>query len=414
MNAQTRSQDISQTLFSPIKEYLMVKKITKFDILIAIIILCSMAMSACGSVPAAAGVLPISQSVVEPPPNLPPVMGPEAARDAALDFILKNLRSSAPSPDLIWVGGEAPPSELVGSSTFQFVSDDWTIRVSFSLVAPDKTIYTVVVQREKSGFVWEGLVDAYGQVVTTSIGFESPSPTPEAVEPEPTPTSEPTPTQEPTPETNQEPCNAVKFIFDVSIPDGTSFAPNVDFTKVWRLKNVGRCTWNGNYEVIFIDGAQMGAIKAIALPTRVKTSETVDISVSMTSPDKEGDYFSFWMLRSDDGEIFGLGENANKSFWVSIQVNDPRSSTPPPEKIFAWEGYIWDTDFGAQFDDYFERTDLGQPLFFGIESMDTELSELIASLRDSGKMVRLEGILYSNVIDYNGSQILVTKIVVIE
>jgi len=408
MNAQTRSQDISQTLFNPIKEYLMVKKITKFDILIAIIILCTMAMSACGSVPAAAGLLPIFQPEVEPSPNLPLVISPEAARDGALDFIQSNYGSSAPSSDLVWIGGKIPPSELVGSSTFQYVSDDWTIRVSFSLVAPDKTIYTVVVQGEKSGFIWEGLVDAYGQVVTTSIGFESSSPTPEAVEPEPTPT------QEPTPETNQEPCNAVKFISDVSISDGTSYAPNVNFTKVWRLKNVGSCTWNRNYEAVFIDGAQMDAIKAIALPTRVKTGETVDISVSMTSPDKEGDYFSFWMLRSDDEEIFGLGENSNKSFWVSIQVNDPRSSTPPPEEIFAWEGYIWGTDFGAQFDDYFERTDLGQPLFFGIESMETDLKELIVSIRDSGKKVMLEGTLYSNIIDYNGSQILVTQIEVLE
>jgi len=414
MNAQTKFHDTNKTFFCLFKEYLMAKKITKVDLLIALIILISNFISGCGVVPMVSGVIPISQPEVELEPSLPLVIGPEAARETALDFVHINFGSSAPSPDLIWVVGETPSTELVGSSTFQYVSDDWTIRVSFSLVAPDETIYTVVVQGEKSGFVWEGLVDAYGQVVTTSIGFENPHPTPEAVEPEPTPTSEPTPTQEPTPIPNLEPCNAVKFVADVSIPDGATFAPNVDFTKVWRLKNVGRCTWNGNYDLIFIDGAQMDAAKAVALPAKINPDENVDVSVSMTSPDKEGEYFGFWMLRSDDGEIFGLGENANKSFWVSIQVNDPSSSTPPPEKIFAWEGYIWGTDFGAQFDDYFERTDLEQPLLFGIESMETELNELIVSLRDSGKKVRLEGTLYSNIIDYNGSQILVTQIEILE
>ena len=120
------------------------------------------------------------------------------------------------------------------------------------------------------------------------------------------------------------------------------------------------------------------------------------------------------MLRSDNGEIFGLGEDANKSFWVNIQVDDPGSSTPPPEKISTWEGYIWSTEHGAQFDDYFERTDLGQILFFGIEPLDAEIQSKIVTLRDSGKKVRLEGTLYSNVIDYNGSQVLITQIEVLD
>jgi hypothetical protein len=414
MNAETNIRENNKTFLCFFKEYIMDNKISKLDLLVALILLCSIILSACGSVPIVAGVVPVSQIEVETEPSLPLVLGPEAAREAALDFVRKSFGSSAPSPDLIWIGGKTPSTESVGSSTFQYVTDDWAMRVSFSLVTPQETIYSVEIRAEGSGFVWEGLVDAYGQVVTTSVDFEKTPPTHEVVEVEPTPTSEPTPTQEPTPIPNLEPCNAVKFVADITVPDGTNLAPEVDFTKVWRLKNAGGCAWNSDYGLIFIDGAQMGASKAVALSSMVKPGEIVDVSVGMTSPSKEGEHFGYWMLRSDDGEIFGLGENANKSFWINIQVDDPGSSTPPPEKISTWEGYIWGTEHGAQFDDYFERTDLGQTLFFGIESLDAEIQEMIETLRDSGKKVRLEGTLYSNVIDYNGSQIWITQIEILD
>jgi len=407
MNAQTRIQETSTTLFCSFKEYLMVKKITKFRILIALILLSSSFLSGCGAMSFIGSVIPISQPDVEPELILPPVLGPEAARDAALDFVRVNFGSSAPSREMIWVGGEAPSDGLVGSSNFQYVTTGWVSRISFPLTAPDATIYTVKISQDTPGFSWEGSVDAYGQVVTAIVTIEVPSPTPEVVDPEPTPTPEPTSNP------NLEPCNAIEFVTDVTIPDGKIFVPNAEFTKIWGVKNAGYCTWNSDYDLIFIGGNQMGAIQAVDLPTEVMPGESMNISVAMTSPSEVGEYIGLWMLRSADGELFGLGEAANKAFWVSILVADPGSSAPPLEEIFAWEGYIWGTEFGAQYDDYFERTDLGQSLLFGIESMDTEFNEIIVSLRDTGKKVRLGGTLFSNVIDYNGSQIVVTQIEVL-
>jgi putative hemolysin len=90
----------------------------------------------------------------------------------------------------------------------------------------------------------------------------------------------------------------------------------------------------------------------------------------------------------------------------------------PPEsteEIANWWGVIKSTDAGAQYDDYFERQDMmGQVLYFGIDSMDPAVQEQIKALRDSGKIVHLYGTLFSNVIDYNGSQIQVDRIEVEE
>ena len=80
------------------------------------------------------------------------------------------------------------------------------------------------------------------------------------------------------------------------------------------------------------------------------------------------------------------------------------------EPIADWWGVIKSTLPGAQYDDYFERQDLGSPIYFGIDSSDPEVETQIQTLRDSGKIVHLYGTLFSNVPDYNGSQVKIDRI----
>ena len=84
------------------------------------------------------------------------------------------------------------------------------------------------------------------------------------------------------------------------------------------------------------------------------------------------------------------------------------------EEIADWWGVIKSTEPGAQYDDYFERQDFGQIIYFGIDSMNPAVKSQIEALRDSGKIVHLYGTLLSNVPDYNGSQIQVNRIEVEE
>ena len=84
------------------------------------------------------------------------------------------------------------------------------------------------------------------------------------------------------------------------------------------------------------------------------------------------------------------------------------------EEIADWWGVIRRTEPGAQYDDYFERQDLGQVIYFGIDSMDPAIQAQIKELRDNGKIVHLYGTLFSNVPDYNGSQVQVERIEVEE
>ena len=45
-----------------------------------------------------------------------------------------------------------------------------------------------------------------------------------------------------------------QFVADVTVPDGTRYDPGATFTKTWRLKNIGTCTWTTSYTLVFDSG----------------------------------------------------------------------------------------------------------------------------------------------------------------
>jgi hypothetical protein len=137
----------------------------------------------------------------------------------------------------------------------------------------------------------------------------------------PTDTSEaPTATNTAIPTETEVPCNRATFIQDVTIPDGTDLEPGDSFTKTWRLRNAGSCTWNTNYELLFKDGDAMSGPASQKLSGSVSPGETVDISVDLKAPNSEDSYKGFWWLRSDAGIVFGVGSSGDVPFFVDIDV----------------------------------------------------------------------------------------------
>jgi hypothetical protein len=116
------------------------------------------------------------------------------------------------------------------------------------------------------------------------------------------------------------PCDRAEFVDDVTVPDGSTFNPGQGFVKTWRLRNNGTCTWTTAYALIFDSGAGMGGSVAIGLPGSVPPGQYIDVSVNLTAPTASGKYKGYWRLRNASGATFGIGANANVSFWVDIQV----------------------------------------------------------------------------------------------
>lgn len=117
------------------------------------------------------------------------------------------------------------------------------------------------------------------------------------------------------------PCYWAGFGTDVTVPDGTNFSPGTTFVKTWRLKNIGDCSWNTSFDIVYVSGSKLGNTVA-DIPQRVRPGETVDVSVTLTAPTKTGDYRGYWMIRADDGTVFGLGSEQDSPFWVDIEVLD--------------------------------------------------------------------------------------------
>lgn len=170
----------------------------------------------------------------------------------------------------------------------------------------------------------DGLYTAAAQTSTPiSIPTSTPTvtpglPVPTASPIQPLPTSTPfvLPTNTPRPI----PCDAASFVKDVSIPDGSVIGRSADFIKTWRLKNIGTCTWTKSYDLVFVRGDSMSGPTVVALPTAVSPGQSIDLSVTLTAPSKDGNYRGYWKLRNASNILFGIGVDADNEFWVDIVV----------------------------------------------------------------------------------------------
>jgi hypothetical protein len=144
---------------------------------------------------------------------------------------------------------------------------------------------------------------------------------PTQVPPTQVPPTQVPPTQIP-PATPISYCNWLKFVDDVTVPDGSNFSAGETFTKIWRLKNTGTCAWTTDTKLVFVSGSQMSGPTVAALPGYVAPGQMVDVSVTLTAPSRPGSYTGYWMLRSSDGTVFGTGVRADTAFYVDIDVDD--------------------------------------------------------------------------------------------
>jgi hypothetical protein len=154
-----------------------------------------------------------------------------------------------------------------------------------------------------------------------------------------TQTTEPTASVTPTPSC----VNQAAFVADVTIPDDYNMGLDTAFTKTWRVKNTGTCTWDNSYTIAFSGGQLLGAPYRVTFPGAVRPGQTVDLSVPMRSPDSSGIYRGYWMLTDSGGRQFGVGNG----YPVTVQI------------VVGRAGYMVDGPWQAR---YYRNTNLsGSP-----------------------------------------------------
>lgn len=148
-----------------------------------------------------------------------------------------------------------------------------------------------------------------------------------------TPTQPSPPTETPAPPTSSTGCvDRASFVADVTVPDDANFAPGTSFTKTWRLKNTGTCTWTPAYSLVFAEGNLMGGPPSQPLPGLVAPNEDVDLSVALKAPTTDGIHRGNWKLRNPSDVVFGIGKDA--PFFVQIIVGPTFTPSASGETVF--------------------------------------------------------------------------------
>lgn len=149
----------------------------------------------------------------------------------------------------------------------------------------------------------------------------------------PWPTPTPWPTFTPVPPTAVPlPCYQAQFVQDITAVDGSVVTPGMQFTKIWRLLNAGSCSWNSSFAILQVDGTAMSPQAATPLPHRVLPGEMVDVALNVIAPPRDGQYWAYYMMRSPDGVLFGMGPNADRPFWINLWVY-----TAPGSQTYSYD-----------------------------------------------------------------------------
>lgn len=130
-----------------------------------------------------------------------------------------------------------------------------------------------------------------------------------------TPTSEPTLLSAP----SDADCIHADLISEYP-PDGTIYLPGESFTKTWTIKNLGNCTWDSSYRLIYWSGDLMGGATYYDMPEIVLPGDEISISILLQAPPSEGAYTGYWRLQTPWNANFGVGQYS-QAFYASIMVN---------------------------------------------------------------------------------------------
>jgi ABC-type amino acid transport substrate-binding protein len=233
-------------------------------------------------------------------------------RESRVELVMMDLlpAKQAATEGVVLVGQDLYPQQLA-----------MAIRKGSSLAAE---LNRVLGEAQADGTV-DRLIETYLKIPEEELPtLPAPTPLPAVTSPPPPATPPPPPA-----------CvNGMSFVSDLNYPDYNMTRPPVmqpgqPFTKGWRVRNSGSCTWDPSYRLEFAYGnvpaAQMGGTPVV-VPMAVPPGGQVDLYASLVAPFAPGVYQGFWQMTAPDGTRFG------QTVWVGITVPGVTPTVPvsPP------------------------------------------------------------------------------------
>jgi len=96
----------------------------------------------------------------------------------------------------------------------------------------------------------------------------------------------------------------LKFIDDVTIPDGTQVVPGETIDKRWLVENAGTCNWNESYRLRIAASAFFEApVEQALYPARGGTQAV--LRTIFAAPNEPGTYRTAWQAYNTQNQPFG-------------------------------------------------------------------------------------------------------------
>lgn len=127
---------------------------------------------------------------------------------------------------------------------------------------------------------------------------------------------------------------ALRFIKDVTFPDGTVVQPGATFRKVWKVRNDGTYPWPEGVVLVTAGGDLMCDEKQkFSLPL-VGAGDEVEIAVDLRAPQAAGLYCAYFRAQTADGSNFG------HRLWATVMVTEPEEEWTPVSKPMGVESPV--------------------------------------------------------------------------
>jgi len=98
--------------------------------------------------------------------------------------------------------------------------------------------------------------------------------------------------------------DSLRYIEDLSIPDGSQVFSGERLDKRWSVENNGSCNWDKDYRLKLVAGPELGAdVEQALYPARIGSQAI--IRIIFTAPNEPGVYRSAWQAYNPAGQPFG-------------------------------------------------------------------------------------------------------------
>jgi len=110
---------------------------------------------------------------------------------------------------------------------------------------------------------------------------------------------------------------AMRFVRDVTFPDGSKIQAGSVFVKIWRLRNEGTLPWPEGSQLIVSGGDLLCATDTKYFVPQAQPGEEVDVKATLIAPTATGKHTAYFRLQTGDGQM-----NFGQRLWAEIIVEE--------------------------------------------------------------------------------------------